>query len=317
MELPDNDSDLALLENFADIEIIVTDLDGTLIDGTDSLKENIRSKIDYLQQYRRVFFSVATGRTYAGALPVMKDLNLKDGIPVALYNGGVIMGYGTDKVFSKQVIESYIVDELFEYLINSESSLYVYTFEISEMPFVTEEKNYTQEKVYGIGYKEKKYDSNGMPIIWVDSSRQIQERIVAVLIEERQIDLSLKEAVMDYLDNNDMVEATNSGNGYIEIKGKGFNKGSIFQIFKGIKKYKEKKTLAIGDNNNDIDLFEKADISVAVVNSSQAAIEAADYICKYEKGTGFLQMLRVMESAKRFFKVKGDYNGGNQRKTEK
>ena len=105
---------------------------------------------------------------------------------------------------------------------------------------------------------------------------------------------------MSYLDKNDMVEATNSGNGYIEIKGKGFNKGSIFQIFKGLKKYEEKKTLAIGDNNNDIDLFEKADISVAVVNSSKAAIDAADYICKYEKGTGFLQMLRVMASAKRF-----------------
>ena len=210
------------------------------------------------------------------------------------------MGYGTDKVFSKQVIQPYIVDELFEYLINSESSLYVYTFEISEMPFVTEEKNYTQEKVYGMGYKGKKYDSNGMPIIWVNSSRQIPERIVAILIEERQIDLPLKEAVMSYLDKNDMVEATNSGNGYIEIKGKGFNKGSIFQIFKGLKKYEEKKTLAIGDNNNDIDLFEKADISVAVVNSSKAAIDAADYICKYEKGTGFLQMLRVMASAKRF-----------------
>ena len=41
-KLPDNDSNLALLEDFVDVEIVVTDLDGTLIDGTDSIKDNIR-----------------------------------------------------------------------------------------------------------------------------------------------------------------------------------------------------------------------------------------------------------------------------------
>ena len=151
-----------------------------------------------------------------------------------------------------------------------------------------------------MGYKGKKFDSNGMPITWIDSSRQIQEMIVAVLIEEGQMDAPKERAVMNYLDENNMVEATNSGNGYIEIKGKGFNKGSIFRILKEHKAYKEKKTLAIGDNNNDIELFEQADISVAVVNSSKAATDVADYICKYEKGRGFLQMLRVMKEAKRF-----------------
>lgn len=301
VQLPDKDCNLALLKDFADVEIIVTDLDGTVIDGIDSVRDNISNEIGYLQRNYRVHFSVATGRTYTGALPVMKKLQLKDGIPVALYNGGVIMGYGTDKVFSKQTIEPDIVDEIFEYLKDSQSSLYVYTFELSEDPFFIEEKNYTREKLYGMGYKGKKYDSNGMPIIWINSSRQIQEMIVAVLIEERQMDVPKKRAVMNYLHKNNMVEATSSGNGFIEIKGKGFNKGSIFQILKEHKDYKEKKTLAIGDNNNDIELFEKADISVAVVNSSKAAIDVADYVCKFEKGTGFLQMLRVMESAKRFY----------------
>lgn len=299
-KLPDNDRNTALLKDFADVEIIVTDLDGTVIDGTDSVRGNISDEIRYLQRNHRIHFSVATGRTYTGALPIMKELNLKDGIPVALYNGGVIIGYGTDKVFNEQIIEPYIVDELFEYIMSSESSLYVYTFEISKAPFIIEEKNYTQEKVYGMGYKGEKIDSNGMPITWVDSSREIQEMIVAILIDERPIDLLKKRAIMNYLDKNNMVEATDSGNGYIEIKGNGFNKGSIFEILKEHEDYKEKKTLAIGDNNNDIELFEKADISVAVANSSKAAIDVADYICKYEKGSGFLQMLRVMAAAKRF-----------------
>ena len=47
-KLPDNDSNLALLEDFVDVEIVVTDLDGTLIDGTDSIKDNIRKKKKYM-----------------------------------------------------------------------------------------------------------------------------------------------------------------------------------------------------------------------------------------------------------------------------
>lgn len=299
-KLPDKDCNLTSLKDFADVEIIVTDLDGTVIDGDNFIRDNIRNKIGYLQKYKHVHFSVATGRTYTGALPIMKELDLKEGIPVALYNGGVIMGYGTNKVYNRQIIQPFILDEIIEYLMNSESSIYIYTFEISEAPFVIEEKNYTQEKVYGMGYKGKKKDSNGMPIIWVESSRQIQEMIVAILIEEKQVDLPKKMELMNYLHKNNMVEATNSGNGYIEIKGNGFNKGSIFQILGEHKDFQKKRTLAIGDNNNDIELFEKADISVAVVNSSKSAIDVADYICKYEKGAGFLEMLRVMVAAKRF-----------------
>ena len=121
-KLPDKDCNLTSLKDFADVEIIVTDLDGTVIDGDNFIRDNIRNKIGYLQKYKHVHFSVATGRTYTGALPIMKELDLKEGIPVALYNGGVIMGYGTNKVYNRQIIQPFILDEIIEYLMNSESS---------------------------------------------------------------------------------------------------------------------------------------------------------------------------------------------------
>lgn len=299
-KLPDGNSSLEQLQKFADVGLIITDLDGTVINGSESVIQQIKNSIFYLRTRYGVNVTVATGRTYSGALPAMKDLNLKDGIPIAIYNGGIVMGYGTNYIFDNRIIQQNIIDQLQEYLKDTASTIYVYTFEISKYPFMIEEKNYTYESVYGIGYRTKEFDSNGMKIMWIESSSKIKGVITAILIEQKYVDLQIEEAIINYLNGTHKVAITNSGNGYIEIRGNGLNKGSIFHFLRTHKEYKGKKILAIGDNDNDIELFQNADISVAVANSSKIAIDVADYICDNESGKGFLDMLNTIIAAKRF-----------------
>ena len=108
---------------------------------------------------------------------------------------------------------------------------------------------------------------------------------------------------MSYLENNkEKISFTDSGNGYIELKASGLAKGIIYKILKMQKKYKINKILAIGDNDNDKELFQLADISVAVANASPLAIEEADYICEKESAAGFLDMLEVIKTAKKYYR---------------
>lgn len=60
--------------------------------------------------------------------------------------------------------------------------------------------------------------------------------------------------------------------------------------------------MAIGDNDNDVDLFEAADISVAVSNASLKAKQTADYWCRRENAAGYLDMLVVIENARKYWK---------------
>ena len=91
-----------------------------------------------------------------------------------------------------------------------------------------------------------------------------------------------------------------TGNGFIEIKNAETDKGNIYDILR--KKYDVKKILAIGDNDNDKELFEKADISVAVANSSTLAITTAQYLCENECAKGFLDMLETVKNAKWYYR---------------
>lgn len=45
-----------------------------------------------------------------------------------------------------------------------------------------------------------------------------------------------------------------------------------------------------------------ADISVAVANSSSTARKTADYLCRRDCAEGYLDMLMVIETAKRYWK---------------
>ena len=62
---------------------------------------------------------------------------------------------------------------------------------------------------------------------------------------------------------------------------------------------KREEIICIGDNENDIDLFKTADISVAVANASVQARKTADYLCRRECAKGYLDMLMVIENAKK------------------
>ncbi|MCQ5377674.1 MAG: HAD hydrolase family protein, partial [Candidatus Methanomethylicia archaeon] len=56
-----------------------------------------------------------------------------------------------------------------------------------------------------------------------------------------------------------------------------------------------KRVCAIGDDLNDISLFEAADIKVAVKNAVSRIMEEADIVCENDDGKGVLEIIRAIE----------------------
>lgn len=50
-----------------------------------------------------------------------------------------------------------------------------------------------------------------------------------------------------------------------------------------------KETIAIGDNHNDLDMLEKAGLSVAVSNAEEYVKDMVDYVGKYSNNDGILE----------------------------
>lgn len=298
--LPDGNSPLEDYKIFADVDFIVTDIDGTLIDGDEPVLGQIKKSIANLKR-KHTQITVATGRTYYGAELRMKEIGINIGMPVALYNGGVVVEYGTGNILYASYVPSKLVQDLIEIIDLKKTSIYVYTFS-TDFPFVScTQQSFVKEEVYVWGGLQKKQDVNGLPIQYMNSKVYIKKEISAVLIEDGYLSKQEKERILRVLHQYSNIKMTDSGNGFIEIKGEGMNKGIIYNILKEHEKFSAKKILAIGDNDNDIELFSGSDISVAVANSSPLAFDCADYVCDNKSAQGFYDMLHVLEDAKRYY----------------
>jgi len=67
------------------------------------------------------------------------------------------------------------------------------------------------------------------------------------------------------------------------------NKGYALARLARLEKLSLSRAVAIGDNYNDLSLFRKAGLRIAVANAPEEVKEHADYVCKRSYGRGFLE----------------------------
>ena len=303
-KLPNGNDELAKYEFFSGVDFIVTDLDGTLTVGSASVLEQIREKACRLRR-KHVYMTIATGRPYEGARRLLDELGVEDGMPIALYNGALVMEYNRDNLLASCIIPF----EETEYIVSlvglCGAGVYIYTFDILMDAFTpAASDSRISEQIYYQGERHVEIDVNGIRVQPMDICSLRKRSVFSILVVRNELSKDVYVNLMKYLDDNQRITYTDSGNGFVEIKGSFQNKGIIIEELKkraDLGKINTQRILAIGDNDNDLDLFRAADISVAVANASEAAIDQADFVCENENAKGFLDMLTVIELAKRYF----------------
>ena len=59
-----------------------------------------------------------------------------------------------------------------------------------------------------------------------------------------------------------------------------------------------KRTIAIGDYNNDISMFKQAGVGIAVANACEEALAAADYVTVSNRDHAIARVIYDLESGK-------------------
>ena len=73
---------------------------------------------------------------------------------------------------------------------------------------------------------------------------------------------------------------------YYEVMPKGCNKGRALEILAAYLNISPKRTIAVGDNENDIPMFHKAHVGIAVANAATVAKNAADTVLSVTNNQG-------------------------------
>lgn len=305
MYLPDSNSPLYFYQTFTNVACIVSDIDGTLTLGSTPVIEQIRRKTINLRK-NNVMTTIATGRPYCGAYKVIQELGVAHGTPVVLYNGGVLLEHQTDHIVNEYYIPLKEAIKIINIVSKCAAGVYVYTCDTLEPDIYSLLNEYRlNENVYYTGKVERKNDVNGKPVLKLTNNAIRDKKIVSMLIERKELSDDIFEQIMECLSENSEVSYTDSGSGFIEVRASQNRKSIIIDELrkrKSSKQIEKGLILAIGDNDNDVDLFEAADISVAVSNASLKAKQTADYWCRRENAAGYLDMLVVIENARKYWK---------------
>lgn len=313
--LPGPNAEIEALRPFASIRLIVADLDGTFLPSEFAGKaERLLRQLDHVS----VQVTVATGRTFNGVRDLLIHLQspsgkplIKRGTPLILYNGSVVVEAGTGRLFYRKTMNHEALISIANLAAQHPCELYAYFCE--EDLLGIEETDRVRERVLGwqfglSNHEQTETEFNGLPVEWDTtlSASNLFEPCAAVI---KSPELQALTSIGIELENKRIVSVTRSSSAYLEIRPQNSDKGKALACVAERLNLLPTQVLAVGDSDNDVEMLDWAGIGVAVSTASSSAVERADFVCDYGPFRGMVQVLRLVHSARRYYRTAAKGSG--------
>lgn len=273
-----------LKKRFSQIKLIVSDIDGTLVNGSNELSTQSIELVRKLRE-KNIHFSLASQRVHSSIVPIAKELGIE--IPFISLNGTLISDVKGTTVLNKSVIDRKYVDKALKlaekYYIKIAlcyNDRIVYTEDNSVIKdFLTRlGTTYTLVRSY------EDYTDQVLEIIMSGNDRKNMKYVQKKMLPPFGMFIKVK-----YYRSQSFQGVYN-----IEILRKGISKRTGLQMLTKYLKIKKSEVMVFGDWYNDRDLFQFGGTNIALENAVDELKDMADYITdksNEEDGVGhFLKM---------------------------
>ncbi|TPX72109.1 hypothetical protein SpCBS45565_g00711 [Spizellomyces sp. 'palustris'] len=256
-----------------DIKLIVSDVDGTLLNSHHRLHPRTRSAILHLRKTRPDLpFIIATGKPYAALAEVREELNLSD-FPCIHLNGCMVYGPG-GSMMRQDALDSTVVLQMVDMLRPMNKSTYLYVqdevFEVIKDPVGRNGKAWL-DVLRGFG-EDVKPAPDGI----LDHVREGQVKVqkVVVLADEKDVpDIRKKLSAFP----PDACSQTSALSYAIELICSTSSKELALQTLIDSLDVTPQNVLAFGDGENDAGMLALAGHGVAMANAMHMAKKRAKY----------------------------------------
>lgn len=244
------------------IKLIAIDQDGTLLDENGSVSErNVQAVQTAVAQGIQVI--IATGKTYASAVPVMARLDIK---APGVFTQGLVICNADGSVRYERALDRETAVKLIQF---------------------AEDHNLPQSAYCGVrilaprddAYQKllhEKYDEPASvimgPLLDIIDDIRINKLLIADEVTPDDTRRHLKELV------GDTATVTQGVKEFLEVLPPGASKGRGVQMLLDDLGIKPEEMLAIGDGENDLEMLQMAGVGVAMGNGRTAVKAIADYI---------------------------------------
>lgn len=261
--------------------LIISDYDNTLTNGKNQVPKEVKNAITEYVNCGGIF-AICTGRMLCSILPQAKKLGLKgivaanQGIVIADINSGKLLKNGG--MSAKETAQVCRAIEKLNQPINLYSGDNLYT----DIP-----KNNKYLKKYEKIVNVKSIHIDGKISEFAQRSDFTYQK-VAILIDPKE-----RQRVYDILNAElgNKFDVTCSADVLVEVSPYGETKGKAVEFLAEYFNVPIDKTIAVGDNLNDLSMVQAAGIGVCVGNGVEELKQAADYVSLPSNKGGIAQII--------------------------
>lgn len=270
-------------------KMIVVDLDGTLLNDYKKVsKENLRA-IKRAYDEKGVMTVIATGRPLEYAKRISNMCNNNLGNYIIACNGGLIQDISTGEFIHKISLSNEEVLKIRRiFLEENVDMMMLYTDE--EM--IIESKNISEIFEAEIKLNNDKIEIKNIEKE-INTNKNILKTLCLLIGDEKKLENVIKKlesiedietsGICDYIYiNNDKTYKSK----YIDIVKKSVTKKNAINILANKLGINKNEIIVMGDEKNDIPMFEGVGLSIAMENAVDKVKEKADYITSSNNNDG-------------------------------
>lgn len=254
------------------IKMLVLDIDGTIIKKDFTYSLALKDSLLKLQD-NGVKVVIATGRMHHGAVPLIKELGLNT--PAVSYQGGMVRNWNeNDDILYSKRMSAQQAKKVIDYFRSQNVHINAYS---QDKLFVEQDDELIKEYVtnryvqYHVLDNLEELDLSKLnKLLGIEPDAKKMERVVSDLTEMFKDELFIVKSMHHYC----------------EVTHPEATKGKAIEFLCKYWNIDISETMAIGDNDNDIDMIKTAHIGVAMGNGTPNLKAAADFVTKSVEDDG-------------------------------
>lgn len=257
------------------IKLVVTDIDGTIYTPEKGISAETLSSVKRLSD-NNIPVVIATGRTFASAKWIADKIGVK--CPLIAYQGGLVCSY-EGEILDVKYLNPEIAYEIVQEARKRKIHLNVY---VEDKLYVEDDNEYIKDYI----------GDKGIDYFLVDRFEDLDftklNKILAINYDAQFIDNLIQELKEKY----PQIYVVKSYKYFCEIANKNATKGNAIKFLAQKYGISINEVLAIGDQNNDIEMVQTAGCGVAMGNGTDEIKKVANYVTDTIENEGFSKAIK-------------------------
>jgi len=254
------------------IKLVIADVDGTLVTHDKILTPRA---IDSVMKMRDagIQFAITSGRPPKGMAMLIEPLKLNE--PIAAFNGGVVIKPDLETVLQQNVLPPDAVKKVVKLILGHKLDAWIYT-----------DKDWFVRDVKAPHVAREQWTVKFEPVV-TDKLESIVDKVAKVVGVSDDLEGVAKCEKDVQQACGDSVSAARSQPYYLDVTHPKANKGEVVKIMSDLLKIPPDEIATIGDMPNDVLMFVKSGVSIAMGQSSPEVQKSATYVTTSSEDEGF------------------------------